>query len=287
MLREFAAYLTIEKGLSKNTVSSYSTDLGKFSLYLDANGASLKGFSKQNVTGFIATLQDEGISEASVARMMSSIRGLSKYMLTQGRIREDPTENLTSPKKWQTVPKALSFREVSAILGAQSHGSLSVRDEAMVELLYSSGLRVTELVTMRLSSIDFTAGYMKVMGKGSKERVIPAHERALGKVRRYVEELRPLLVKGASDYLFLTSRGKPMTRQRFWQAIKAYGKRAGVELSPHTLRHSFATHLIDGGADLRSVQKMLGHSDISTTEIYTKVTAERLKKVYNKHHPRA
>ena len=288
VLKDFGAYLAIEKGLSRNTVAAYSADLGKLALFLEGRGSGLVGFGKDDVTAFMASLHAAGISAASAARMLSSIRGLCRYLLLQGRITQDPTENMPSPKKWQTLPKALSFNEVSALLAADSQGGLGMRDEAMVELLYSSGLRVSELVSLKLSNVDFTAGFMKITGKGSKDRIIPAHERALLKVRRYVEEFRPKLLKdGRSDYLFLTVRGKPMTRQRFWQALKACGKRAGVELSPHVLRHSFATHLIEGGADLRSVQKMLGHSDISTTQIYTKVTVERLKRVYNKNHPRA
>lgn len=288
VLREFSAYLAIEKGLSRNTVTAYSADLGKLALFLEGRGARLAGFGKDDVAEFMASLHAAGISAASSARMLSSIRGLCRYLLLQGRITEDPTENMPSPKKWQTVPKALSFNEVSALLAADSQGGLGMRDEAMVELLYSSGLRVSELVSLKLSNVDFTAGFMKITGKGSKDRIVPAHERALLKVRRYVEELRPKLLKDLrSDYLFLTGLGRPMTRQRFWQALKVRGKRAGVELSPHVLRHSFATHLIEGGADLRSVQKMLGHSDISTTQIYTKVTVERLKRVYNKNHPRA
>ena len=291
VLKEFGAYLTIEKGLSRNTVTSYSADLAKFAGFLEGRGAGLDAIKKEDITAFMADMHAKGISASSASRMLSSIRGLCRYLILQGRMKEDPTENLPSPKKWQTVPKALSFREISALLAdasAKGGGGLGLRDEAMVELLYSSGLRVSELVMLKLSNVDFTAGFMKITGKGSKDRIVPAHERVLLKVRRYVEELRPKLLKDKrSDFLFLTGRGKPMTRQRFWQTLRERGKRAGVDLSPHVLRHSFATHLIEGGADLRSVQKMLGHSDISTTQIYTKVTVERLKRVYNKNHPRA
>lgn len=290
VLRDFSAYLAIEKGLSKNTVSAYSSDLAKFSQYLEGRGVALDDITKEYITGFMSHMHGEGISASSMARILSSIRGLCRYLLLQGRMNNDPTENMSSPKKWQTLPKALSFREVTSLLGAHFDSDLARRDEAMIELLYSSGLRVSELVSLKLSNIDFSAGYMKITGKGSKDRIIPTHGRALDKVKRYVEELRPKLLKkksATSDFLFLTARGKPMTRQRFWQALKEYGKKAGVELSPHSLRHSFATHLLEGGADLRSVQTMLGHSDISTTQIYTKVSIERVRKVYNKHHPRA
>jgi integrase/recombinase XerD len=165
---------------------------------------------------------------------------------------------------------------------------MHLRDAAMLELIYSSGLRVSELIALKFSDINFEAGFLRVTGKGSKERVVPTHSRALESIKRYVHDLRPGLLKGRrSDYLFLTSRGKPMTRQRFWQTLKSYGQAAGVELSPHVLRHSFATHMLEGGADLRSLQKMLGHSDISTTQVYTKVTMERAKAVHKRHHPRA
>jgi integrase/recombinase XerD len=187
------------------------------------------------------------------------------------------------------VKEILSASGSAARSGERSlDGALFSRNAAMVELLYSSGLRVSELVTLRVEDLNFGGGFLRVVGKGSKERVVPVSRRALEKVKRYIKEFRPaLLKKRYSEYLFLTGRGAPMTRQRFWQAIKAFGKQIGIELSPHTMRHSFATHLLEGGADLRSLQKMLGHSDISTTQIYTKVTMERIRKAYLEHHPRA
>jgi len=180
------------------------------------------------------------------------------------------------------------MEDVRGLLNVEGANSLAARDLCMVELLYSSGLRVSELVGLKVMDFNLDAGYVRVMGKGSKERVVPAHSRAIESIKRYLAELRPKLMKNrVSDYMFVTSRGKPMTRQRFWQALKKYGKAAGMDLSPHTLRHSFATHMLEGGADLRSLQKMLGHSDISTTQIYTKVSLSRAKEVYGKHHPRA
>ncbi|MEJ2314634.1 MAG: tyrosine recombinase, partial [Nitrospirota bacterium] len=214
-------------------------------------------------------------------------RGLARYMLLQGMIKEDPTENISSPRKWEALPKALSVDEVRELLESGKNGRFVLRDSAMLELLYSSGLRVTELVSLKVSDVNFESGFLRVVGKGGKERVVPTSPRALRKVKEYMRELRPELLKGRrSDYLFVTLRGRPMTRQRFWQTLKSYGALAGVELSPHTLRHSFATHMLEGGADLRSLQKMLGHSDISTTQIYTKVSMDRTKKVYSEHHPR-
>ncbi|MEJ2323245.1 MAG: tyrosine-type recombinase/integrase, partial [Nitrospirota bacterium] len=189
--------------------------------------------------------------------------------------------------KWEALPKALSVDEVRELLESGKNGRFVLRDSAMLELLYSSGLRVTELVSLKVSDVNFESGFLRVVGKGGKERVVPTSPRALRKVKEYMRELRPELLKGRrSDYLFVTLRGRPMTRQRFWQTLKSYGALAGVELSPHTLRHSFATHMLEGGADLRSLQKMLGHSDISTTQIYTKVSMDRTKKVYSEHHPR-
>lgn len=288
LLKGYSAYLSVERGLSANTVESYGSDLGKFAGYLERTGGELPSFCKDDVVGFLEDLRNDGASVSSICRVLSSIRGLGRYMLREGLRDDDPVENIPSPRKWATLPKALSFKQVKGLLNAEGRNRLALRDLAMVELIYSSGLRVSELIALKLSDVNFEAGYLKVLGKGSKERIVPAHAEALGSVRRYIEDLRPGLLKGRrSEFLFLSNRGKPMTRQRFWQTLKEYGKAAGVDLSPHTLRHSFATHMLEGGADLRSVQKMLGHSDISTTQIYTKVSMGRAREVYGKHHPRA
>ncbi len=287
LLKSYGAYLAVEKGLARNTVESYSSDLGKFARFLEEGGQGLGTFMKADVAGFLERMRDEEASAASSCRALSSIRGLSRFMLREGFRDDDPTENISSPKKRETLPKALSLKEVRRLLRAEG-GRMALRDTAMVELLYSSGLRVSELVLLRVSDINFEAGFLRVVGKGDKERIVPAHEEALRSVQRYSQGLRPVLLKGRqSEYMFLTNRGKPMTRQRFWQTLKACGRAAGVELSPHTLRHSFATHMLEGGADLRSLQKMLGHSDISTTQIYTKVSIGRAHEVFKKHHPRA
>jgi integrase/recombinase XerD len=289
LIHDFTAYLSVERGLAKNTVDSYTLDLAKFARHLEERGGkSLSSFEKEDIVDFLERLRFAGISVASLSRVLSSIRGFSRYLLVRGVLDEDPVENLPSPRKWQTLPKALSQEEVRGLLSVEVRGGLALRDAAMLELLYSSGLRVSELVMLKISDMNFEAGYLKVMGKGSKERVVPTHTRALGSIRRYVDELRPKLLKGRhSEYLFVTARGKPMTRQRFWQALKSFGEAAGLDLSPHTLRHSFATHMLEGGADLRSLQKMLGHADISTTQVYTKVTIEKARRDHAKHHPRA
>jgi integrase/recombinase XerD len=297
-LKDFLTYLTVEKGLAKNTLQSYRTDLVLFESFLKAKGKLLDGFSKGEIIDFMELMRDEGYSLSSICRFISSLKGLCRFLLMEKLIEEDPSENLQSPKKWERLPKALSLDQVKEILsvsgGSGGPGTrtldraLFARNSAMVELLYSSGLRVSELVTLKVRDINFAAGFLRVVGKGSKERVVPVNRRALDRVKTYLNGSRPVFLKNrSSEYLFLTGRGGPMTRQRFWQTIKAFGKQIGIELSPHTMRHSFATHLLDGGADLRSLQKMLGHSDISTTQIYTKVTLDRIRKAYLEHHPRA
>ena len=297
-LKDFLEYLSVEKGLARNTVESYRMDLEKFGNFLDLRGKGVSAFLREDVMDFLDKLRDEAYSISSVCRFISSLKGLCKFLLLEKIIEEDPTENLRSPKKWERVPKALTVDQIMEVLHAADNpavdGKLSLekalffRNSAMLELLYSSGLRVSELVKLRLSDVNSEGGFIRVIGKGSKERVVPVNLRAKEKVGRYVSEFRPFFLKGRySDYLFVTSRGAAMTRQRFWQAMKTYGKQVGLNLSPHTVRHSFATHLLEGGADLRSLQKMLGHSDISTTQIYTKVTMDRIRKVYLEHHPRA
>lgn len=295
LLKNFLTYLSVEKGLAKNTVQSYRTDLVMFENFLKSKGREFDSFSKAEIIDFLDLMRDEAYALSSICRFISSLKGLCRFLMMEKFIDEDPSENLQSPKKWDRLPKALSLDQVREVLSVSAgSGKKSVdralfsRNSAMVELLYSSGLRVSELVALRMHDINFGAGFIRVLGKGSKERVVPVNRRAMDKVKRYLSESRPaLLRKRSSEYLFLTGRGAPMTRQRFWQTIKAFGKQIGIELSPHVMRHSFATHLLEGGADLRSLQKMLGHSDISTTQIYTKVTMDRIRKAYLEHHPRA
>ncbi|OGW53390.1 MAG: site-specific tyrosine recombinase XerD [Nitrospirae bacterium RBG_13_43_8] len=290
LLKNFLIYLSVEKGLSRNTIESYSIDLRKFQEFLSSGNKGFASFSRVDIVDFIERLRAESYAISSICRFISSIKSLCKYLMIQNLIQDDPSETLQAPKRWERLPKALSISDVRSFLGLSSllTKPTLVRDAVMLELLYSSGLRVSELVSLKLEDIHSEAGFLRVLGKGSKERIVPVNTRAIEKLKSYINQQRPqILKKRLSTYLFVTGRGKPMTRQRFWQAIKTLGRRSGIQLSPHTLRHSFATHLLEGGADLRSVQKMLGHSDISTTQIYTKVTTERIKKVYTKHHPRA
>ncbi len=287
-LENFFTYLTVERGLSANTVGAYHADLKKYRSFLDDKEIALASAVSTDVVDFLEILRNEGYSSSSICRHISSIKALYKYMVMENEIDHDPSESIQMPKKWERLPKALSVADVKLLLDAGASGKNALRDSAMVELLYSSGLRVSELVSIKLGDIHFEAGFIRVLGKGAKERVVPVNSRALEKIKRYIyEERSAVLKKRQSVYLFVTGMGGQMTRQRFWQTLKAIGRRANIVLSPHTIRHCFATHLLEGGADLRSVQKMLGHSDISTTQIYTKVTTDRIKKVFKKYHPRA
>ncbi|MBS1127352.1 MAG: xerD [Nitrospirae bacterium] len=288
LLERFFTYLSVEKGLSKNTLSSYAADLKRYTLFLKEREKDISSALRSDIVDFNEALRNKGYSISSICRYLSSIKALYKYLLIESILDYDPSDNIHLPKKWERLPKALSISEVMALLQTSFSGKTILRDSAMLELLYSSGLRVSELVKIKLGDIHFDAGFVRIMGKGDKERVVPVNMRALEKAKQYMEEERPAtLGKRQSPYLFVTRRGKPMSRQRFWQTLKAIGQKAGLEISPHTIRHCFATHLLEGGADLRSVQKMLGHSDISTTQIYTKVTTDRVKKVFKAYHPRA
>jgi len=292
IIKDFLSYLAAEKGLSKNTVASYHLDLKKFSAFLASRGSDFPAFAGADIVDFIQGLRDEAYSTSSISRFISTIKGLCRYLLLENRIKDNPSENIESPRRWERLPKAIGVEDVKKFLESGDSASRSSpvtgRDSVMFELLYSSGLRVSELISLKLEDVSFDAGFLRVTGKGGKERIVPLHSRALERLKRYISVDRPEIVRGRrSPYLFITGRGGPMTRQRFWQTIKKLGKRTGLDISPHTIRHSFATHLLEGGADLRSLQKLLGHADISTTQIYTKITTDRLKQVYLKHHPRA
>lgn len=308
LLKAFTAYLSVERGLSKNTVESYYMDLKGFFGYLaeKGQGSRVKGqedadieinstlFTREDIVNYIGKLKDDKRSAASVCRFISSIKGFSKFLIIEKIISDNPTETIRTPKQWERLPKALGMDDIKKLLNLEHEPSafinaqLFFRDSAMLELMYSSGLRVSEIISIKVNDLNFEGGFLRVMGKGAKERVVPMNHRAVEKIKRYMQELRPDLLKNRqSPYLFLTNRGMPMTRQRFWQALKKFGEVVGLELTPHAIRHTFATHLLEGGADLRSVQKMLGHADISTTQIYTKVTGDRIRKAYLEHHPRA
>jgi integrase/recombinase XerD len=286
-VERFLNYLTVEKGLAANTLEAYRRDIYKFRKYLDKTGQKITNFKRSDLLSFLNHLRDSGSQATTLARNIAALRGFCKFMLMEGIIGEDPIENLSTPKGWKRIPKIIGTDEVSAMLKKPEGKNLSLRDRAILEIIYSSGLRASEVVNIKMGDINFEAGFITISGKGSKERVVPMNETALTTVRIYIEESRPeLLKKKNSQFLFLARGGKHMTRQRLWQLIKKYSVGLSTNISPHTLRHCFASHLLDGGADLRALQKMLGHTDISTTQIYTKVTPERLKKVHKEHHPR-
>jgi len=286
-LGRFLNYLTVEKGLSQNTLEAYKRDIQKFKNYLEKTGKDITNFKRNDLISYINHLRDLGTQTTTVARNLAALRGLCKFMLMEGIIKEDPVENLPTPSGWRRIPKVIGVEEVSTLLGKIEGKKLSLRDRALLEIIYSSGLRVSEVINIKLGDINFEAGFLTVKGKGSKERVVPINERTLNILKKYIRELRPKLLKDrTSPFLFLAKGGKPLTRQRLWQLIKIYSTGLSMDISPHTLRHCFASHLLDGGADLRALQKMLGHADISTTQIYTKVTPERLKKIHKEYHPR-
>jgi integrase/recombinase XerD len=282
-------FLTVEKGLSRNTVESYARDMGKYARFL--GGTDHRHVETRDVMSFLAHLAEEGISTPSIARCLAAVRGFHKYLLIDGHAASDPTVNVETPRGWQRLPRTLSSKEVEALLGQPDVKTLlGLRDKAMLEVLYATGLRVSELVGLRRDSVNLERGYILVVGKGEKERAVPLGDAALTAINSYVERSRPLLLKnGESEALFVSSRRRPITRQMFWKKIKQYVQQAGIRrsVSPHTLRHSFATHLLDNGADLRAVQAMLGHADISTTQIYTHVSRERLRRLHEKYHPRS
>ncbi len=288
LLKRFLNYLAVEKGLAAKTLEAYERDLGKYFAFLGSRDAGAVG--RQDVAAFLGRLQEEGMAPASAARCLSAVRGFHKYLLLDGLTRTDPTVNLDAPKGWKRLPRTLSGDEVDSLLGQPDPTTpRGLRDKAMLELLYAAGLRVSELVGLGTQDVNLERGFVIVTGKGSKERAVPIGETAAARVREYLSGARQALLHGAeSDALFVSSRRRRITRQMFWELIKRYVRQAGItrSVSPHTLRHSFATHLLDNGADLRAVQAMLGHADISTTQIYTHVSRERLKRIHQRHHPR-
>jgi len=291
LLDEFADVLWLEDGLSRNTLESYRRDLRLFSAWLAADrGRSLLQAQRMDLLDYLAYKFQRKARPRSAARLLSSLKRFYRYLLRENRIQADPTLQVESPKLPRSLPKILTEEDVDALLAAPSvETPLGLRDKAMLEALYASGLRVSELVTMTLAQLSQDMGVVRVIGKGSKERLVPVGEEALTWMRRYMDQARPDILAGRQvDALFVTARGASMTRQAFWYLIRRYAARAGIRkgISPHTLRHAFATHLLNHGADLRVVQMLLGHADISTTQIYTHIARERLKQLHARHHPR-
>ncbi len=288
-IRSYLYHCRVEKGLAVNSLRAYEQDLRRFGHFLGPT--SLDSVTLGTLRSYVDHLRRIRLSNRSIARHITTLRGLFGFLTDEQQVDANPTDLLAAPKIGLALPKYLALREVDRLLAAPDCQSRTgLRDQAMIHLLYSSGLRVSELVKLRVSDIDEAAGTVRVIGKGNKQRLIPVGRAALEALDRYTQEQRPQLLKGqVSSHLFVTARGKAMTRQGFWKLLKIHGKNVGIfrSLSPHILRHTFATHLLEGGADLRSLQAMLGHSDVGTTEIYTHVMRSRLKQIVDEHHPRA
>jgi len=291
LMERFLLHLNIERGLAANTQEAYRRDLFRFRDFLRQAGIALEELQEAELSAYLYHLRRQGLSPRSLGRAISCLRGFFRFCLEEGALKIDPTSMLQAPRFRPHLPETLSLEEVERLLQAPSGKSpRSLRDKAMLEVLYATGIRVSELVGLPLHAVDLVVGYVRCVGKGSKERIVPLGSSALEHLKRYLEFSRPrLLGNRLSPYLFVGRRGRPLSRQCFWGLIRRYATQAGIarRVSPHILRHSFATHLLQRGADIRSVQMMLGHSDISTTQIYTHVAREWLKQIYFRHHPRA
>lgn len=292
LLGGFINYLAVERRLAKNTVDAYSRDISRFiSLMKLVSSHEVSKITRTDISDYLSSFKKENLTASSQARHLVSMKMFFRFLLGEGAIDSDPTEHIESPALTRKLPETLSFEEVERLLKMpDTNHPLGLRDSAMIELLYATGVRVSELISLTLNDINLEVGYIISFGKGSKERIIPLGEEASLKLQGYLSSSRPLIIKDKeSKELFINRQGNKMTRQGFWKIIKKYARAAGIvkKISPHSLRHSFATHLLEGGADLRSVQKMLGHADISTTQIYTHIIKERLRSIYDKYHPRA
>ena len=297
LIDQYLTGLLSERGLSSNTLEGYQRDLGKLQAFLQSQGrVDAASLTRVDVPRLLAFLRTQGLAAASVARCLAAWRGFYRFLLSAGHTDQDPFLNVTIPKATQRLPRALSFSEVQRLLETPAKGVASrgrqpeaLRDDAMLEVLYATGLRVSELVRLDIEAVNLSVGFLRATGKGSKQRVVPLGAVAVKKLRRYLESGRPRLLKTrTSNRVFVTRAGRSMTRQGFWKILRRYARAAGIPraISPHMLRHSFATHLLDRGADLRVVQTLLGHADISTTQIYTHVERERLKQLHKRYHPR-
>ncbi len=291
LVQDYMEYCRLEKGLATNTLEAYGRDLARLVKFCGERRLDIDQVVNGDIAAFIDSLYGDGLSSRSVARYIATLRSYYRYLLESETITVDPTADVSSPGQWKQLPKFLTMAEVDSLLDAPDpQTARGSRDRAMMQLLYATGLRVSELIQVQRTHLNAEMGVLRARGKGDKDRIVPVGRQALAAIDEYVELDRPLLLKQkVSPYLFVTQRGGPMTRQAFWKLLKRHGLQAGItkNLSPHVVRHSFATHLLERGADLRSVQMMLGHADISTTQIYTHVLRERLRTVYDQHHPRS
>lgn len=295
-ISSYIRYLRVEKGLANNTIEAYGRDLRKFHAFLENKKIEFSKIDRSSIQEFLRSLYADGglggpLDSRSIARILVALRGLFHYLVFDGRLEQNPCENIESPRFLQPLPRVLGLEEVDCLLDQPDlNSTLGIRDRTMLDVLYATGLRVSELINLSLHDLHLDLGYLHCVGKGGKARVVPLGREAVHSLDRYIGKYRALLLKGKiNSYLFVNRQGNPMTRQGFWKIIRRYGRMAKipVSLKPHLLRHSFATHLLQRGADLRSVQMMLGHSDISTTQIYTHILKERLRSIYRQHHPRA
>ncbi len=291
-LQDFIYYLSVEKGLSPNTLDSYGRDLKKYLLYLQQREiTSLERTNREEVASFLALQREKGLAPASITRCLAAIRSFYQFLQKEQLIDFNPARELETPRTEKVLPQVLSCSEVELLLEQPQEGkNAGLRDKAMLEILYATGIRVSELVSLNINDVNIKMGFLRCEGKGSKERMIPLGSAAIKSLQDYLKRGRNAMLKNKDEKaLFLNQQGKRLTRQGFWKILKKYSKKAGIngEITPHTLRHSFATHLLENGADLRSVQEMLGHADISTTQIYTHLTRQKMREIYNQTHPRA
>ncbi len=291
LIEQFLSYISVERGMANNTLSSYKRDLVRFANFLKSRKVdSIDGVSRQLINAFMMAEKERGLGSNSISRELACIKSFFKFLMKENIVKEDAATIIESPKLWKKLPFTLSISEVEVLLNTPNvRDPMEMRDKACLELMYATGMRVSELVNLKMDDINMAVGFVKCLGKGSKERIVPFGKKAKESIERYLEKSRPqFLKKKISNFLFLTRLGRPMSRQTFWKIIKRYAKAARIKkkITPHSLRHSFATHILERGADLRIVQEMLGHSDISTTQIYTHVSKDRLKSIHQKFHPR-
>ena len=291
LIDTFLNYLSVERGLSQNTIISYREDLNRYMDFLTSKHIdSLSRASRNDIVNFMMDQKDKGLAANSVARRLAAIKSFHRFLVRERILKEDSTGMIDSPKLWKKIPETLSFNEVDALLSSPNiRDKQEIRDKAIMETLYATGMRVSEAVNLRIDNVNLDVGFLRCIGKGNKERVIPLGKKAIASIQRYLEVSRPkLLNKKTSEHLFVSRFGKKISRQSIWKIIKRYAKSARIKkpLRPHILRHSFATHLLERGADLRSVQEMLGHANISTTQIYTHINKDRLKTIHKMYHPR-
>ena len=291
LIDNFINYLSVERGLSSNTIISYRRDLKKYITYLKKKKLNnLGSIPRGEISSFLISQKDKGLSMNSISRNLVAIKVFHRFLVREGIYKNDPTSLIESPKIWKSIPEVLSLSEIEKMLGVVSVRSrLGIRDKAILELMYTTGMRVSEAISLRMEDPNLDVGFVRCIGKGHKERIVPIGKKAIIALSRYLDKSRPKLLKGKiSQILFLSQLGKKISRQSVWKMIKKYAKEARIKkkIKPHTLRHSFATHLLERGADLRSVQEMLGHADISTTQVYTHINKDRLRSIHQKFHPR-